>query len=295
VSFEVFKKIFIFFVIVFVSVFILISYSKDLVSFVKSQTLRIYAVNVDILPIVETVEGNTIFAAVQVNSPSDGRIAYVVDNGMFVDKGTLLARIIGKDYSTDVLSPSQGIFLWESLSTYSDSLDTLVNSNPNFTFKDINQGSNAKANETIGSVVCGNSFAVKIHVNNGDSLPQSIPIALNGSLNVINANVVKSDGKEAFLRLDSFFKELYDKKQFDIVLKMIRGFEVDKKDIVKRKGVYGIYVVNGDRVKFVEVELYNAPNKIYVSIKDPNFASFNTFLVVKSTLFVKEGDLVGSF
>jgi hypothetical protein len=289
----VLKKLFVILVIIFVSFFVLISVTKDIFSFVQSQTLRIETVNINVVPITETVVGSAVFAAEKIVSPCDGNITFVQSPGTYVDKGTVLARIAGKDFSTDIVSPAKGIFLWDVLSAYEGSLDKALDIN-NLILYELKQGQNVKTSDVIGSIAGNNDFALRLNVKLEESA-KSIPIILNGSLITVVGSVIKNSGDEAILKLNSFFDELYNKKKFDIVIKKIRGFEVDKRDIVKANGVEGIYVVNGDRLKFLAVDVYKVSDKIYVSVKDTNFSSFTTFLMAKSPLLLKEGDLVGSF
>lgn len=288
------KKLFVIFVIIFVSFFVLISLTKDIFSFVESQTLRIETVNINVVPITETVVGSAVFAAEKIISPCDGNITFVQSPGMYVDKGTVLARIAGKDFSTDIVSPAKGIFLWDVLSGYESSLNKALDINNNFILYELKQGQNVRTSDVIGSVAVSNGFGLRLNAKLEESA-KSIPIVLDGCLVTVVGSVIKNSGSEAILKLNSFFDELYNKKQFDIVIKKIRGFEVDKRDIVKADGVEGIYVVNGDRLKFLAVDVYKVSDKIYVSVKDTNFSSFTTFLMAKSPLLLKEGDLVGSF
>ncbi len=291
-----FKKALFFLVVIVISFFVLIGLSKDFVSFVKSKTVKIVAVNANIISVDEKTEGTTLFLSLPIFSNADGIIHFLIADGVFVNKGSIVAQIVDKDSETDILSPEKGIFLRCSLNYYTVLLNDFINDKvTTFSINNVNEGKKIHSGDIIASVVKSNDYLIKIGSLNVSDLPNTVGIKVEGSLEPIKASVVKSKEGNIYLQLNDFFQELYDKKTFTVFFSDIRGFEVEKRDVVKREGSSGVYIVNGDRVRFVLVDLYDADDKLLASIKDPYFKEFSTFFLIKAPSFVKEGDPVGSF
>ncbi|MGC8721095.1 MAG: hypothetical protein ACP5SB_00745 [Caldisericaceae bacterium] len=268
---------------------------KDVFSFARSETLKIESVNVDSVPIAQTVSGKVVFAAEKVVSPSSGQIVFVKDNGAYVDKGTLIARIQGKEFSTDVLSPARGIFIWDELANYIRSYKEIGQiSDSDFICDRLKQGQSVKSSQIIGSIATNDDFYLMLDTNSFTNV-KIVQVVIDSVFTSASGSVVQSNATGLVVDMSKFFNELYDKKQFTVISKVINGFRVNANDIVKSGGVSGIYIVNGNRLKFLPVEVYDVSHQTYVSVKDENFASFSSFLIVRSPLMVREGEVIGSF
>ncbi len=242
------KRLLINVLLLLMAVFMVIAGINRLVSFLKTNNIKVVNEKVADYPVYKQVKGDVFFISLPVVASTNGEIEKLQGNFAYVEKGELIGRIKNKDYSVDIISPGEGLLLWGNLGTYISSPDMLKDKNIkgcNFSLT----GKKVKEGKVICSVVDNDVFYVRLPVNKESIFVYNSGFTVKGIRKF-------SIGSSALYSFSQYLKYFLDNENFMVLDDLKKGIKVKSNIIVKKGNKEGIFIVQGNVIKFVSVSTY---------------------------------------
>jgi len=123
----------------------------------------------------------------------------------------------------------------------------------------------------------------------------SMDIVLTDFL-IASGNKVFDNDKYAFYEFSHYFEELLKGNNLRILTEAIYGMKVPKSCIIKDAEKEYIYIVNGNVIKKVEVEVKELDEDLAtLRVVDEELSSFESFIIVLTPKLFRVGEVVGNF
>ncbi len=271
-------------IVITVIIFLILSSYEQLHGFISSNSVKVENMKNALHPTYSEINGETFVLSVPVLSPSTGILEKLVGNYTFVNKGDLIGRIKSSEYTYDILSPDNGVLLWFGFNKYFRSLQDMEQFKENLQF--VETGKNVKKGNFVCSII-NNDFAL-IRTDARDT-KNSKKIIFNLNGNYIDGNLVFSTSKYNYYKISEFVKYFLFKELFSLLEGFKRGVVVNKKIIAEINGNYGLFIVQGNVIKFMPGEVQNLDkDRVLVEL---NGIDANSVTVVLTPHLVKNGEI----
>lgn len=269
---------------------------RDIIYLLKSKLIKVDCVNVSYYDIFKELKFRAILDAEPVLATFNGTVDYLVENGTYVNKGDLVAVISSEEEKGELRANTEGIFLNYVLSpvnAYGSLQDDF-----DFYSSSVEQrygGSKVKEKDFVASIVKDNTYELVFRKEDVTCPVENLRIILDDGITRVKPNSVRESGNCIFLRLSSYLLPIIQRNSISVSLGRVYGLKIEKEEIVERDGKRGVFIVNGDNVLFLPLDIIQIGDYMVGKIDDERFSEFKYFLVVKTPILVKEGQKVGSF
>ncbi len=263
------------------AVFMVIAGINRLSSFVKASSIRVLNEKVADYPVYKEMRGCVFFTGLPINAPIGGRVEKFFGNFSYVEKGQVVGKIKGADYAVDLVSPQEGLLIWGNFESYYSSAEEIEKESSNDCNKFVLTGKEVGKGNVVCSVIGNDVFYVRLPLK-----AKQVYIYVGG-FTVKGSAEYSGDGFSIY-SLDQYEKYFVDKKSFMILEGIKKGIKVRDDVIISRKGVKGVYIVEGNIIRFVPVVSY--PMEKNFRLITGKFGSENVILIATPRL-VKDGEI----
>ncbi len=274
------RRLFVNVVLLLMAVFMCLAAISRLSSFIKANSIKVENEKIAEYPVYASITGEVYFVSLPVKSPSDGSVEKLVGNFSFVYKGELLGRIHSDAYTTDIISPGEGVLLWGYFDKYFSDVESIENYKSGAVkFNPIS--SNVLKGDIVCSILNNDYVYVKLGVNR-----KSIYLKGDGwSTEGIN---IYPNKNFSIYKMEQFTKYFINKNVFLVLEGVKKGVKLNKSVVVKKGSTSGIYIVSYNVIRFLPVKIY-ALQDGYV-LASGNFDS-NSVIVVSTPGIVRDGEI----
>lgn len=287
------QKIIFSLILVFCTIFFLISFGRITKSFLQSKTLEIESYNVGDCPLDVDANGVVFAKAVPILTSFAGTINFNVEKGKFIDEGEVVGTIRSNESSHNIIAGAKGLFCPMEFSHYEVTDENgLISSHPErFVVREIISGEKVKEDTIIGSVIVDTSYYILL---NDVDVPQSktyLTLLFDDPFLEVEGEIITRKDRTIILKVDGYLNYFIDREHFKIRKGFVKGITVTREEIVEKGGMKGLMIVNGNRAAFMETSLYEVQGDRYIA----QIQDYNSILVIKNPRFVSEGELIGAF
>ena len=274
-------------------IFIALAYKNVLV---YSNEARIKVKNEKVQPVYLKIQ--TKGAAFSVRKPIlatiDGTIEQTISEGTFVDKNELIGKIKDKSISVDLLSPEKGILQWKRYEDYGFTFPKSFNEN--LLDKDKSEivypGEDVHKGEIVGTILA-NDFAYlylntkEINISKNAKTIYFIPAKAPMPIKIKVEIVFKGKGY-IVCKVNDYLRYVLNENNFLLLTNKINGVIINERDIVRKNGREGIYILNGKMVKFIATKIYKSGKQFIAEMP----AGTDSAIVVETPRIVTEGEII---
>ncbi len=272
-------------------IFIALAY-KNVLVYSKETRIKVENEKVQSVSLKVQTDGAVFFIRKPVLATIDGTIEQIISEGVFVNKNELIGRIKGKGVSVDLLSPEKGILQWKEYKDYGFASpknfnENLLDKNESravYSGQDVHKGGAA-------ATILTNDFAylyLNVKGMNISKNAKSIYFTSAKTALPIKGDIVFKGKGYIVCKVNDYLKYILDENNFLLLTNKINGIIINKRDVVKKNGKEGIYVLNGKRVKFIATKVYKSGNQLFAEMP----ATMSSAVVVKTPRIVTEGEIV---
>ncbi|MEA3313759.1 MAG: hypothetical protein U9Q18_05225 [Caldisericota bacterium] len=272
------------------SIILIISAGSNIIAYSKTSHIKVENIKVQTIWLKIRAEGFVLFDMKPALAQIDGVLEPIIEDGVFVTKNKVIGRIKDKETEVDLLSPGKGILQWARYKNYNFNFPPDLNNNSinKNEFDAIYPGEFIHHGEIVATII-PNEFAYLSLEN--INIPEDINTLYfdqfqNNTL--IEGNIIFRGSKFVVCKVYDYLEYLLNENIFLVQYIKINGIIIADNDIVQKDGKTGIYVLNGEKVQFMETRIYRDAEKIVAEIPGTR----NAITVVRTPHIATEGKII---
>lgn len=264
---------------------------NDARAFIRKNLVKFYTANYSYNEIYFDTDYKLLFCAKNLLSPGLGDIQFVRDNFDYVEKGEIIGLLSTKNGLVDIVAPVTGYFLKGFVSLEFNSLPEALSKVDEFKF-DWFSKKDVKENSPIACIITSD---VVLALPKEISISKSLTIYISDFVKS-KVNLFSSNEYHNFYKVSDFIPEIFLTKKVKILKEIVYGLKFPKSALISRNGANYIYIVNGNVIKNLKVNVVeNEDGFVVASVEDPEFTEFRALIVVLTPKLFKVGEVVGNF
>ncbi len=272
------------------SIILIISAGSNILAYSKTSHIKVENIKVQTIWLKIQAEGFVLFDMKPTLSQIDGILEPIIEDGVFVTKNEVIGRIKNEEAVADLLSPGKGILQWARYKNYDFNLPADLNNNSinKNEFDIIYPGEFIHEGEIVATII-PNEFAY-LYLEN-INIPEDIKTLYFSQFQnntLIEGNIIFRENKFVVCKVYDYLEYILNENIFLVQYINTNGIIIADKDIVQKNGKTGIYVLNGEKVQFMETRIYRDAEKIVAEIPDTRSA----ITVVRTPHIVTEGKII---
>lgn len=273
-----------------VSIILIISAGSNILAYSKTSHIKVENIKVQTIWLKIQAEGFVLFDMKPTLAQIDGVLEPIIEDGVFVTKNEVIGRIKDKEIVVDLLSPGKGILQWARYKNYDFNFPPDLNNNSmnKNEFNTIYPGEFIHKGEIVATII-PNEF-VYLYLEN-INIPEDIKTLYFSQFQnniLIEGNIIFRENKFVVCKVYDYLEYILNENIFLVQYIKTNGIIIADKDIVQKDGQTGIYVLNGEKVQFMETRIYRDAEKIVAEIPDTR----NAITVVRTPHIVTEGKII---
>ncbi len=272
------------------SIILIISAGINILAYSKTSHIKVENIKVQTIWLKIRAEGFVLFDMKPALAQIDGVLEPIIEDGVFVVKNEVIGRIKDKETVVNLLSPVKGILQWARYKNYDFNLPADLNNNSinKNEFDTIYPGEFIHEGEIVATII-PNEFAY-LYLEN-INIPEDINtlyVSQSQNNTLIEGNIIFRENKFVVCKVYDYLEYILNKNIFLVQYIKTNGIIIADKDIVQKDGKTGIYVLNGEKVQFMETHIYKDAEKIVAEIPDLR----NAVTVIRTPHIVTEGEII---
>lgn len=272
------------------SIILIISAGSNILAYSKTSHIKVENIKVQTIWLKIKAEGFVLFDTKPALAQIDGVLEPIIEDGVFVTKNEVIGRIKDKEIVADLLSPGKGILQWARYKNYDFNLPADLNNNSinKNEFDIIYPGEFIHEGEIVATII-PNEFAY-LYLEN-INIPEDIKTLYFSQFQnntLIEGNIIFRENKFVVCKVYDYLEYILNENIFLVQYINTNGIIIADKDIIQKNGKTGIYVLNGEKVQFMETRIYRDVEKIVAEIPDTRSA----ITVVRTPHIVTEGKII---